>query len=139
MSILGLDVGAKRVGVAKTDELGMFAHGIAVIEREPHDRFLAALKHIITESTITKIIVGLPLTLSGEAGPAVETITAFIEMLKASVPLPIETWDERLTTKEASRYMHGTALSGSKKKHKIDALAAQIMLQQYLDAQRGLS
>ena len=136
MIILALDMGEKRVGVAKSDELGMFAHSVGFIPRDNEEKFIKALKEIIEEFNPEKIIVGLPINLDGTHGIACEKIFACIDELKKEITVPIETWDERLTTKEAMRYMQGSSLSGSKKRKKVDALAAKIMLQGWLDCNR---
>lgn len=135
-AILGLDIGKKRVGIAKSDELGMFAHAIGFISFESKEVLTTNLKELIAEHMITKIVVGLPKKLDGTEGIAAEAITNLIRSIGQNIECPFEFWDERFSTKEAMRYMSNTSLSGSKKKKKVDALAAQIMLQNYLDCNK---
>ena len=137
MVLIGLDYGSKRVGIAKTDELNMFAHAIGFIDiGKSNDFFLVEFNKYLSEYMVKKIIVGMPINLSGEKGQAALGVDAFVKFLKAKVEIPIVTWDERLTTKEASRYMQDSSLSGTKKRKRIDGLAAQIMLQNYIDTNR---
>lgn len=132
--MLGLDIGEKRIGVAKSDALAMFAHGLGYIERENNDKHFEAIIRHISETAAEKVIVGLPIALDGTEGIAAENIRIFIAELQTHVSIPVETWDERLTSKEAMRYMQDSSLSGSKKRKRVDSLAAQIMLQNYLDS-----
>jgi len=134
MVILGLDIGEKRIGIAKSDALGMFAHGMEFIERTEDNTHFEKIQACIDEHSVEKIIVGMPINLDGSEGLAAEHMRGFIEIMKDHVSVPIETWDERLTSKEAMRYMQDSSLSGSKKRKRVDSLAAQIMLQNYLDS-----
>jgi putative Holliday junction resolvase len=134
MILLGLDIGEKRIGVAKSDALGMFAHGMPFIERTVGNEHFAKIQACIDEVGAEKIIVGIPINLDGTEGLAAEQMRAFVDILQDRVSIPVDTWDERLTSKQAMRYMQDSSLSGSKKRQKVDSLAAQIMLQNYLDS-----
>ncbi len=136
MILFGIDHGTKRIGIAKSDELGMFAHGIGFIENKGDEAVLAAIRQYCDDLQVTKIVVGLPKQLDGTVGLAAEKVLAFVEKLKAAVGREVITWDERLTSKSADRYMTPELISNKKKRQKIDQLAAQIMLQGYLDAHR---
>jgi len=137
MVIIGLDMGEKRIGIAKSDELGMFSHAICFIERTSDEELASKLNEIIHSYAAKKVICGFPKKLDGTCGEAGNQIMQLVERLTPQLTVPIELWDERLTTKEAYRYMQGSSLSGKKKKKKIDALAAQIMLQNYLDCNKS--
>jgi putative holliday junction resolvase len=134
MVVLGLDVGEKRIGLAKSDALGMFAHGLGYIECDSSNEHFEAISKQVVESAAEKIIVGLPIALDGSEGIAATKIRSFIVQLLEKVSVPVETWDERLSSKEAMRYMQDSSLSGSKKRKRVDSLAAQIILQNYLDS-----
>jgi putative Holliday junction resolvase len=132
MRILGLDIGEKRIGVAVSDPLGYTAQGISVIKRED----VKNLKKIVSDYNIERVIVGLPKNMDGSIGAQGNKVLAFIEDLKKEIDLPILTWDERLTTKEAERVLLKADLSRVKRKKVIDKLAAVLILQSYLDSQR---
>jgi len=137
MKLLCLDVGSKRIGVARSDEMGMFAHGIGFIAREETDKTVFEdIQKQINELGSEKLVVGVPIQMDGSDGVAAEKIRAFAAVLEEKVAIPVVMWDERLSTKEAMRYMQGSSMSGSKKRKKVDSLAAQIILQNYLDCNR---
>ncbi len=132
MRIMGLDVGEKRIGVAVSDSLGYIAQGISVVKRED----IEELKKIVSDYDIEKIVVGLPKNMDGSIGEQAKKVLTFIEDLKKEIDLPILTWDERLTTKEAEGVLLKADLSRAKRKKVIDKLAAVLILQGYLDSQR---
>lgn len=134
MILLGVDYGTKRIGIAKSDGLGMFAHGIGYIENKGEASVFEELRKQCNDFQVTMIVVGLPKQLNGTLGLAAENVLAFVEKLKAALNIEVITWDERFTSKSADRYMTPDAISNRKKRQKIDQLAAQIMLQGYLDA-----
>ena len=136
MTILGIDHGTKRIGIAKSDALGMFAHGIGYIENTDEKSVFEAIKEYCSEFATTCIVVGLPKQLDGSIGIAAQKVLEFAQRLKREVAIEVLTWDERLTSKSADRFMTPDAISNRKKRHKIDQLAAQIMLQGYLDSKR---
>ena len=133
MTILGLDFGEKRVGVARSDELNFMAHPVGFILRSSDDQLIDSVQKIIKESDIEKIVVGLPKTLKGETGTQANKVLRFIELLKNKIKCPIVTWDERLTTAQAEKALLGQDVSRQKRKLKRDAISAEIMLQSYLD------
>lgn len=133
MSFLGLDVGTKRIGVARSDELNFMAHTIGFIERRADDQVRKEIEKLIAEFHIEQVVVGLPKTMKGEIGTQAEKIFLFIEALRKQVSCPIATWDERLTTVEAEKALIAQDVSRAKRKKKRDGIAAEIMLQSYLD------
>ena len=136
MKILGLDIGSKRIGVAVSDALGMMAHGRPTIRRENDKEVIDELKELISNESIEKIVIGLPLNMDGSHGPQAEGATAFAKVLEDSLKIPVKLWDERMTTMQVERVMIEAGASRMKRKRKIDKLAAQVILQSYLDAHR---
>lgn len=137
MSILGIDFGEKRTGVARSDELLLMAHPVALIEEKNRDRIVQRLKGLIEEFRITKIVVGLPKTLKGELGPKAKETLGFVELLRGAVGCDVTTWDERLSTVQAEKQLLAHDVSRAKRKEKRDMIAAQIILQGYLDFLRN--
>jgi len=134
MRILALDHGTVRIGVALSDELKMIASPQANLSGESFDDFLAGLKQLLAEKEVELIIVGMPRNMDGSYGEAAERVRAFMARLKESVTVPIRTWDERLTSAQANRYLIEGGARREKRKEKVDGLAAAILLQSYLDA-----
>ncbi|WP_156299636.1 Holliday junction resolvase RuvX [Streptobacillus canis] len=136
---LGLDVGDVRIGVAKSDGLGMFASSYEVIDRNvtnPYER----IKEIIKEERIVGLVLGLPKTKDGQNAIQVEKIHRFVEELKPFIPedFPIHYMDERYTTKEAEYYLKNFSKKNGKERRKVvDMVAAQIILQNFLDKYKG--
>ncbi|WP_033828336.1 Holliday junction resolvase RuvX [Bacillus andreraoultii] len=137
MRILGLDVGSKTIGVAVSDEFGWTAQGLKTIQikEEEQQSGLPELEEIINEYNIEKIIVGLPKNMNGTIGPRGEISLQFAEVLKNKFHIPVELWDERLTTMAAERVLLSADVSRKKRKRVIDKMAASLILQGYLDSQ----
>jgi len=133
MSILCIDYGSKTLGIAVSDDIGMMGHGIGTIRRSTKALdFEALLKHIQNYGVDT-ILLGLPCNMDGSIGPAAQAVLAFGEELKAEFGLPVETWDERLSTFEAEDRLIGADMRSKKRRKVIDTVAAAIILQGYLD------
>jgi putative Holliday junction resolvase len=133
--ILGIDVGTVRVGVALSDPLGLTAQPLEVIDRRRQDPF-ARLVAIIEEQEVGRIVVGYPLRLDGSTGPAAQQVDAFITALGRQVKLPIERWDERLTTVAAERAMIEGGARRERRRQAVDKVAAALILQSYLEGRR---
>jgi putative Holliday junction resolvase len=131
--IMGLDIGGKRTGVAVADELGISASPVGFVARGSRDR--AELRAIVDRFGITRIVAGLPSSLSGREGPQAAGVRAYAEELAADLDLPLVYWDERLTSTMAERALIDSGVRRAKRREQIDAVAAAIMLQNYLDAQ----
>src|SRR3989338_5209823 len=129
MSFLGLDVGEKRIGVARSDELNFMAHRAGFIQRSTDEQAGEKILKLVDEFRVEEVVVGLPKTMKGEVGTQAEKIFLFIEKLRRYVSCPITTWDERLTTVEAEKALIAQDVSRAKRKTKRDAIAAEIMLQ----------
>lgn len=134
MRWMGLDYGDRKIGVALSDELGWTAQGHEVIERRKPEEVIERLSRIAAEYTVTEIVVGLPKNMNGSIGPRGEICIAFAEELKSALGLPVQLWDERLTTVAAERTLLSADVSRKKRKQVIDKMAAAIILQNYLDA-----
>ena len=136
MRILAIDHGSKRIGIAISDELKMIAQPLEFIPAEPVASFVTRLEELILDKEVESILVVLPRNMDGTYGPAAEKVQAFVTTLKGVVSVPIKTWDERLTSAQANRILIQGNVRRDKRKEKVDAMAAAILLQSYLD---GLS
>ncbi len=133
--MIGLDVGEKRIGVAKTDEMGFMAHAVGMIERRSDRHAVDEIKRFVIEWTADKIIVGLPKEMSGKVGKGAEKVMRFGALIQKEIPeVQVEYWDERLSTKGAERNLIKMDVSRSRRKQVIDKLAAQSILQNYMEA-----
>ncbi|WP_064613352.1 Holliday junction resolvase RuvX [Streptobacillus moniliformis] len=136
---LGLDIGDVRIGVAKSDGLAMFASSYEVIDRNITNPF-ERIKEIINSEKVIALVLGLPKTKDGQNSIQVEKIERFVSELKLFTPenLPIHYIDERYTTKEAEYYLKNFSKKNGKERRKVvDMVAAQIILQNFLDKYRG--
>jgi putative Holliday junction resolvase len=132
---MGLDVGEKTIGIAVSDALGLTAQGLEVIRRTGSiEQDLQRLKEVVQEKEINKIVIGMPRNMNGSYGPQSEKVQKFAEIIKAELNLPLETWDERLTTVEAERLLVSADMSRAKRRKVIDKMAASLILQGYLDS-----
>ena len=136
MRILGIDHGTRRIGLALSDETATLASALEQFEIQSDEEAVEKITVVIADRHVEKILVGLPRNMDGTYGPQAEKVRAFIEKLRAkiSASMSVETWDERLTTAAAERVMLEGDLSRAKRKGRRDQLAAQILLQSYLDA-----
>jgi putative Holliday junction resolvase len=137
MRILAIDHGSKRIGIAVSDELKMIAQPLEFIPAEPFAAFLVRLNELISDKEVESILVGLPRNMDGSYGPAAQKVQEFVEALKGTVGVPIKTWDERLTSAQANRILIQGNVRRDKRKEKVDAMAAAILLQSYLDGLGG--
>lgn len=134
MRILGLDVGSKRIGIAISDELGWTAQGITTLHRGNGEGDLREIRDIARQYGVEKIVVGLPRNMDGSLGPQAQMAIGFVRELSEVLDVPIITWDERLSTIEATKMLIRADLSRKKRKRKVDMTAAIIILQSYLDS-----
>jgi len=137
MRILALDPGSKRIGIAVSDELKMIAQPLEFVPAEPFLEFLERLKEIIREKEVELILVGMPRNMDGSYGPAALKVQEFVAVLKEKVAVPIQTWDERLTSAQAQRFLIESGVRRAQRKEKVDKTAAAILLQSYLDSLAG--
>ena len=135
--IMGLDVGDKTIGVAVSDLMGLTAQGVKTIKRVGKKKDIEALKEIIQERQVNKIVSGLPKNMNGTLGPQGEKVIKFCELLEEETGIKIEYWDERLSTVAAERTLIQGNVRRENRKGVIDMVAAVIILQGYLDRQRN--
>ena len=135
--IMGLDVGDKTIGVAVSDIMGLTAQGITTVKRVGKKKDIEALKEIIKERQVNKIVSGLPKNMNGTLGPQGEKVIKFCELLEEQTGIKIEFWDERLSTVSAERTLIEGNVRRENRKSVIDMVAAVIILQGYLDRQRN--
>ena len=136
MRALGLDVGERRIGVALSDELGLLAGPLTTITVGRPGRELEELARLARERRVEVVVIGLPVSLNGQEGPQARRVRAFAARLAPLLDVPIDFWDERFTTAEAERTMIERGMSREKRRARIDAAAAAIMLQGYVDDKR---
>lgn len=136
MRVLGLDVGARRIGVALSDALGLTAQGLTVLHCRGLTADVNAVRELVAQHGVSTIVVGLPFTLAGERGTQVARVEAFMKAMRRRITVPIEGVDERLSTLESERVLLSADVSRRKRKQVIDQLAAQIILQRYLESRR---
>ncbi len=137
MRILSLDVGEKKIGIAISDALGITAQPLQTIRRDGQNSYLRLLQAVIAEKNVTKVIVGLPLNMNGTEGRVARGIYEFVDRLRENVSVPVQLWDERLTTMEAERILLQADVSRKRRKKADDAIAAQLILQSYLNSHRS--
>lgn len=134
MRLMGLDVGDRRIGVAVSDPLGWTAQGVkTIIRQEGSNKDIEEIKKVINEYQVEKIIVGLPKNMNNTVGPMGEKVMKYGKTLESKFNIPVEFFDERLTTVAAERTLIEADLSRKKRKGVIDKLAAVYILQTYLD------
>ncbi len=138
--VLGVDLGERRIGLALSDALGITAGPLLTLERggsPAADR--AAIVAAARENEVERIVVGMPTSMSGQAGPAAKAAAAEIEALQAAAgpDLPVVAHDERLTTGTAQRALAGAKVKKGDRRGLVDQVAAAVMLQSWLDAQPG--
>ena len=131
MAILGLDVGEKRIGVALAD--GLLAIPLTVIVRAGEGADLERVLTLAEEHEVKRIVVGLPRSLDGSIGRQAERVLSFSSALSESTDVPVDTWDERLSTVSAERLLLDAGVKREKRRARRDAMAAAIILQSYLD------
>ena len=131
--ILGVDYGARRIGLAVSDAEGHIAFPEGTLERRGERRDLESLCALVKEKGVVAIVVGLPLHLDGRRGPEAQAAEAFGRRLSEATGVPVEMLDERWTTQEADRALRESGRKGRKKRQVIDAVAATLLLRTYLE------
>lgn len=138
MKYLGLDLGTRTLGVSISDMTKTIAtvYGVIHFEENNYDEAISKLSTIVEKEPIEKFILGFPKNMNGSVGPRALVTLDFKKQLEETFNIPVEMQDERLSTKEASGYMITADMSRKKRKKKIDSLAANIILQTYLDKRK---
>ena len=130
-------MGSKRIGVAVCDELGITAQALTTVQRSGLPKDLDALRRLAQEQHADRIVIGLPVGMNGEEGTAAAAARKFGGLVEERLGLPVEFWDERLSTVAAERVLLEADLSRQKRRRVIDRVAAAIILQSWLDARGG--
>jgi len=133
--VMALDVGTKRIGVAVSDEIGMLAQGRGYISRSSDKKAVEEVRMTAEKEQVRGVVVGFPINMDGTIGERARDARKFAEQVKDATGVPVTLWDERLSTKEAERVMISADVSRKKRKEVIDKVAAQIILQGYLDSE----
>ncbi len=140
MRIIGLDLGEKRIGVAAADDRTQLAVPLTAVSAG--DDPVAAISRLLEEQGADEVVIGLPLSMTGAVGPQAQQALHVVEELRQRLAISVHTWDERLTTVQASRserprHRRGRRSEGDKGRR--DAIAAAIMLQAFLDSRRSVT
>jgi putative Holliday junction resolvase len=133
MVILALDVGQARIGMAASDPSETLATPRGVIARRSAAQALDAIARAVTEAQAELVVVGLPFNLDGSMGPQAHSVQAFAERLRRRIGRPVEYWDERLSTVAAEEALRAAGVRPERRRGRVDAVAAAIILQEYLD------
>ena len=136
MRIMGIDFGSKRMGVAISDELFLTAQGADTIYRKDLKQDLAVIAALIKDNNIIELVVGLPISMNGTHSQKTKEVLEFVNILTKAVEIPVKTWDERLTTVQADRAMMEAGMNSFKRRQLADKVAAQLILQGYLDLRK---
>lgn len=134
MRILGIDYGQKRFGLALSDEERILASPLPPYQRRDLDQDLAFLTALVKEKQVGQIIIGLPRNMDGSLGEMAQEVLAFVDILKEKTNLPVDTFDERLSSAEAERVLIQADLSRKRRKTLKDSVAAVLILQGYLES-----
>lgn len=131
--VLALDIGSVRIGIAISDALGFMAHPLNTLKWTNINNLVIDLNKIISEKNVKRLVVGLPLNMSGQHSRQTENVIKIVNDLTAKMNIPVETIDERLTTRMAEKMLQDVGKKASKNRHVIDQIAAVNILQMYLD------
>lgn len=137
--VLGVDYGRARIGVAVSDELGLLAHPVETVPGAQIDAAAKRVAAIARGKAVAKVVLGLPRHMNGDAGAAAEEAKAFAEKLRPLLKCPLILWDERLTTTAANRALRDTGRQTRHTRGIVDQVAAQMILQGYLDSTQSAS
>lgn len=134
MQIAALDLGRRRIGVAVTDEAGIGAHPIGIVQRQSLLKDLYAIREMIRDRSVDLIVVGLPVNMDGSEGAAALSARKFAQRLALELRVTVEMFDERLTTFEARERLEGMPMKKGTRKQGVDALAAAVILEGWMQA-----
>ena len=136
MRVLALDVGEKRIGVALGDPTGLIASPLVTIDRVGDPDDVEAVLDLAAEHGVEEIVVGIPISLSGREGPQAKRVARFKRSLAARATVPVTPLDERYSTVQAEKLMREAGMQPSRERDRVDAAAAAVVLQSYLDSRR---
>ena len=136
MIVLALDVGEARIGVAVSDPTGLLATPRGTIRRRSNAQAIEAVARMVREAGAERVVVGLPISLDGELHAQARAVQSFGRRLAARLQVPLVYWDERLSTVTAEEALRASGMRPDRIRERIDAAAAAVILQDYLDAQK---
>ena len=136
MRILGIDLGEKRIGLALSDPLGYTAQGLETLHVKSKKEVVPGLAAVCKKHEVGEIVIGMPINMNGTYGPKAEEVRALMPVLEKTTGVPVHSWDERLTSRQAGRLMIEEGLSREKQRMNSDRLAATLILQSYLESKR---
>jgi putative holliday junction resolvase len=136
--VLGLDIGTVRIGLAISDETGLVARALKTVTRQSWKKDLESIVALIEEYEVAKIVAGDPFNMDGSRGAMGERVDDFVERLKTMTAVPIELFDERLSSSAAERVLIESGMQRARRKQVIDQLAAVVILQNFLDRENTL-
>lgn len=136
MTIAALDYGKRRIGIAIGSSVGLSAYHLDTLERHTLTHDLELLRVCFAEHEVTQVVVGLPLNMDGSTGPQARAAEAFAARLRTATGLPVELYDERLSSFEAEERLKAIPMKRSSRKRKIDAIAAAVILEGWLESRR---
>ncbi len=136
MIILSVDYGDKRTGIAVCDKLEMLASPVCVLSEWNAETLAEKIIDIANQKNAEQIVIGLPRNMDGSKGFRAEACEALGELLRSKCEIPVEFWDERLTTVSAHKILSENNVRGKKRKSVVDAVAAEIILQNYIDSRK---
>ena len=139
MRYMGLDLGNRTVGISFSDPMGIVATGYETYRFNEKDlqKVLEYVKILVNEKNVDKIVLGLPKNMDGSEGERTDVIRAFAELLRKETDIPIDFYDERMTTMVAYRYLDGSGTYGKARRAAVDTLSAEIILQSYIDKEKN--
>ena len=137
LRILALDFGARNIGLAVSDELGVTAQGLPTLRRSNKRNDFDHLRRVIKQFQVIEIVMGLPLRMSGDEGTQAERVQVFAEELRRKFKLPVHLFDERLTSVEANRLLRETDMSIRQRAGAVDQMAAVLILQSFLEFRKN--
>ncbi len=135
--VMALDIGGRRIGVALSDPARILASPLLTLPAQPRPRALDRIDELVRQHQVADVVVGLPLTLSGEIGPQAKLVQAFVAELRERLAVPVHEFDERLTSVEAERILAEAGVKPDQRRARIDAVAASIILRDFLESRRA--
>ena len=134
--VLGIDAGTVRTGIAVSDETGFLAHAVCTVKAKGRRELVTKIIEQAEEYSVRLIVMGNPINMNGTLGESAERISKLAEAIREKTDIPVVLFDERCTTMAAAQILNLTDTGGQKRKDIIDALSAEIILQNYLDSER---
>ncbi len=139
MRVLALDIGQKRIGIAVSDPTQTLARSLLVLDHTDEAKALERVIALVQEQGVDRVVIGYPLSLTGDVGPQAERVGCFAEALAQVLEIPVDLWDERYSTVNAERILRERGMRGRKRRRWVDATAAAVILQDYLDARADMA